>query len=252
MNGKLKTILARDKRTQQGFTLIELLVVIAIIAILAGMLLPALGRAKETARRIQCVNNLRQLGMSLKMYGDNNQGVFPARSNGGQGRWPSSLLDEYRNTNILVCASDPKPISTGSDPVNLPADSAQRSYMINGWNDYFYDTLSPTDWTAYISGTFAQGMKEMEIKYPSDTIVFGEKKSTSDQYYMDFYEGFGNDNDQIEKGRHSGSGSPTTGMGGSNHAFADGSARYLKYWAGVRPLNLWAVTDAGRTNLAAF
>ena len=235
----------RDFERQNGFTLIELLVVIAIIAILAGMLLPALARAKEAGRRIACVNDLRQLGMSLIMYADDHEGLYPARISGGTapGAWPTALRFYYTDLKLLRCPSDGPNPKTGSNNPNLPADSAPRSYIINGWNDYFEATMTNFSMSAILGAS----MKEAAIKEPSETILFGEKKTDSEHYYMDFEEPpVGNDVDELEHARHNAT--PGSRGGGSDYTFADGSARYLKYGSSLAPVNLWAVTDTWRHN----
>jgi prepilin-type N-terminal cleavage/methylation domain-containing protein/prepilin-type processing-associated H-X9-DG protein len=230
-----------DLKTQTGkaaFTLIELLVVIAIIAILASMLLPALAKAKEAGKRITCVNDLRQLGLSMQMYQDDNDGLQPQRTiNLPGGSWPAALRDYYKDLKVLVCPNDLNPQSnTGA---NEPSDKAPRSYMLNGWNDYFEAQGIPF---ASLEG---KKMAESGIREPSDTILFGEKLPESMHYYMDFMEAdaidlTGNDFNQLDHGKHMKS---TGNSGGSNYAFADGSTRYVKHWGTIQQINFWGVTD---------
>jgi prepilin-type N-terminal cleavage/methylation domain-containing protein/prepilin-type processing-associated H-X9-DG protein len=191
----------------RAFTLIELLVVIAIIAILAGLLLPALARAKEKARAIRCVSQMRQLGLAVRLYADDNEDEFPRSQHSafahGQLAWGRAIAPQ-------LAQATPAWTNLFGGVYRCPAHRAPSTQWSYGLNVYFELDPNSDDY----AGSPQTWRKATAVPHPSGTIALAEVPGGVDHIMGHFWTSPADATD-VDSQRHGQQ---------ANYAFTDGHA----------------------------
>lgn len=169
---------------QRSFTLIELLVVVSIIAILASLLLPALTAAREKAQSTQCINKLKQWGLAVAQYKDDNDGYYPGYSNtASQGSTSGStmwyaLWEPYGIQHAAVVYG-PRWKKTDSDGAQYRAKVANGIVCPTRVRDVDWTTTGFSDQYVYALNWWVcyTGWRK-DVPSPADTVLFGDSSST--------------------------------------------------------------------------